>query len=95
MTQFCSRRRGLIGATAALAAAHVWPARAADDGPIVIGQSGHLSGPLAPSFKGTLAGQRIALDEFNAKGGVEGRAVKLVQLDDAYDPARWRPTCKS
>jgi ABC-type branched-subunit amino acid transport system substrate-binding protein len=88
MTQPTLRRRGLIGAAAALAAAQVWPARAADDSPIVIGQSGHLSGPLAPSFKGTLAGQRIALDEFNAKGGVDGRPVKLVQLDDAYDPAK-------
>lgn len=87
MTEQTIRRRGLIGAAGALAVAHVWPARA-EEQPIVIGQSGHLSGPLAPSFKGTLAGQRIALDEFNAKGGVEGRTVKLVQLDDAYDPAK-------
>ncbi|HET9205036.1 MAG TPA: ABC transporter substrate-binding protein, partial [Burkholderiaceae bacterium] len=87
MTEQTIRRRGLIGAASALAVAHVWPARA-EEQPIVIGQSGHLSGPLAPSFKGTLAGQRIALDEFNAKGGVEGRTVKLVQLDDAYDPAK-------
>src|SRR5262245_18881285 len=87
MAQYTIRRRGLIGAAGALAVAHVLPARA-EDSPIVIGQSGHLSGPLAPSFKGTLAGQRIALDEFNAKGGVEGRPVKLVQLDDAYDPAK-------
>jgi len=87
MTQHTIRRRGLIGAAGAIAVVHAWPAHA-EDQPIVIGQSGHLSGPLAPSFKGTLAGQRIALDEFNAKGGVEGRMVKLVQLDDAYDPAK-------
>jgi hypothetical protein len=59
MKQHTIRRRGLIGAAGALAVAHAWPART-DEIPIVIGQSGHLSGPLAPSFKGTLAGQRIA-----------------------------------
>jgi ABC-type branched-subunit amino acid transport system substrate-binding protein len=80
-------RRGVLGAAGAIAIGHVLPARA-DDSPIVIGQSGHLSGPLAPTFKGTLGGQKVALDEFNAKGGVEGRPVRLVQLDDAYDPAK-------
>lgn len=87
MTPHTIRRRGLIGAAAAFALAHVSSTRASD-APIVIGQSGHLSGPLAPSFKGTLNGQQLALDELNASGGIEGRPVRLVQLDDAYDPAR-------
>ena len=58
MTYHTIRRRGVIGAAGAIAIGHVLPARA-DDTPIVIGQSGHLSGPLAPSFKGTLAGQKL------------------------------------
>jgi ABC-type branched-subunit amino acid transport system substrate-binding protein len=83
-------RRHVLRALGAAAAAStslgaLAQSRAASGEPILIGQSGHLSGPLAPSFKGTLAGQQLAIDEFNAKGGVGGRPVKLVQLDDAYD----------
>lgn len=55
---------------------------------IVIGQSAHLSGPLAGTLKAVLRGQELALDEFNRRGGVGGRRVKLVTLDDAYDPKR-------
>lgn len=88
----------LAGAAAGLAA---WPAlareaaREAGPGPgpgaspgsgdIVIGQSAHLSGPLAPTLKAVLRGQDMALAEFNRKGGVGGRSVSLVTLDDAYD----------
>ncbi|SEK16757.1 MULTISPECIES: ABC transporter substrate-binding protein [unclassified Variovorax] len=54
-------------------------------GDIVIGQSAHLSGPLAPTLKAVLRGQDMALAEFNRKGGVGGRSVSLVTLDDAYD----------
>jgi branched-chain amino acid transport system substrate-binding protein len=61
------------------------PARAAD---IVIGQSAHLSGPLSGTLKAVLRGQALALEEFNRRGGVGGRRVKLVTLDDAYDPKR-------
>ncbi len=57
----------------------------ADSGDIVIGQSAHLSGPLAPTLSAVLKGQELALKEFNGKGGVNGRRVKLVTLDDAYD----------
>ncbi|MDM0075860.1 ABC transporter substrate-binding protein [Variovorax sp. J2P1-59] len=54
-------------------------------GDIVIGQSAHLSGPLAPTLQAVLRGQDMALAEFNRKGGLGGRSVKLVTLDDAYD----------
>ena len=57
----------------------------ADSGDIVIGQSAHLSGPLASQLVAVLKGQDLALTEFNGKGGVNGRRVKLVTLDDAYD----------
>ena len=63
-------------------------AKAAPTGDIVIGQSAHLSGPLAPTFQAVLRGQDMAIKEFNRKGGVGGRNVRLVTLDDAYDPAR-------
>jgi branched-chain amino acid transport system substrate-binding protein len=80
-----SRRRAL----AAIAAANAGPlwAQSTNDtgGDIVIGQTAQLSGPLASTFTAVLKGQELALDEFHARGGLNGRRVKLVTLDDAYD----------
>ena len=59
---------------------------AGEANPIVIGQSAQLSGPLAGPLVSVLAGQKLAIDDFNARGGVAGRKVVLVTLDDAYDP---------
>jgi ABC-type branched-subunit amino acid transport system substrate-binding protein len=79
----CLRGLGALTATA-FATRSAW---AADDD-IVIGQSAHLSGPLASTLKGVLKGQDLAIEEFNRKGGVGGRKVRLITLDDAYDPKR-------
>jgi branched-chain amino acid transport system substrate-binding protein len=88
MTFALNRRRCLqtLAGTAASLAAIPRVFAATDD--IVIGQSAHLSGPLAPTLVSVLKGQEIAIDEFNRKGGVAGRKVKLITLDDAYDPKR-------
>ncbi|HJW11764.1 MAG TPA: ABC transporter substrate-binding protein, partial [Albitalea sp.] len=56
--------------------------------PILVGQSAPVSGPVAGAFKGALAGEKMAFDQFNRKGGVEGRKVELILLDDAYDTKR-------
>jgi ABC-type branched-subunit amino acid transport system substrate-binding protein len=88
--RFLPARRACLRGIAALAAAPLAargaPAGAAED--IVIGQSAHLSGPLAATLSAVLKGQALAIDEFNHKGGVAGRKVRLVTLDDAYDPKR-------
>lgn len=55
---------------------------------IRIGQSGHLTGPYAPTFLPVVEGQKLAIEDFNRKGGVRGRPVRLLILDDAYDPKR-------
>jgi branched-chain amino acid transport system substrate-binding protein len=81
-------RRQFAITTAALGAPGLLHAQDAAGKPMVIGQSAHLSGPLAPSFQGVLEGQKLAIDQFNARGGVGGRPVQLVTLDDAFDPAR-------
>jgi branched-chain amino acid transport system substrate-binding protein len=75
----------LVASALPLQGALAQSAASADSGDIVIGQSAHLSGPLAPALAPVLKGQDLALQEFNAKGGVRGRRVKLVTLDDAYD----------
>src|SRR5512144_1606709 len=80
----CLRHIGALAATS-IAAPHVFAAGLED---IVLGQSAHLSGPLAATMNGPLKGQQLAIDEFNRKGGVGGRKVRLITLDDAYDPKR-------
>ncbi|MET0335937.1 MAG: ABC transporter substrate-binding protein [Rhizobacter sp.] len=52
---------------------------------IRIGQSAHLTGPLGPALVPVIKGQALAIDEVNRKGGIAGRPVKLITLDDAYD----------
>lgn len=82
-----TRRHWLVGAASMLGTA--WPgAASAQDNDIVIGQSAPLSGPVAVAFQGALAGERLAFDEVNRKGGVNGRRIRLVLLDDAYDTQR-------
>jgi branched-chain amino acid transport system substrate-binding protein len=82
----CLRGLGALAATA-FAARSGWANPAGTDD-IVIGQSAHLTGPLAATLKAVLKGQELALEDFNRKGGVAGRKVKLITLDDAYDPKR-------
>lgn len=88
MTTFLRRRDCLAGLGALAASSFVTMPAAAQTGDILIGQSTHLTGPLAATFKPVLRGQELALDEFNRRGGVAGRKVKLITLDDAYDAKR-------
>jgi branched-chain amino acid transport system substrate-binding protein len=55
---------------------------------IRIGQSAQMSGPLAPFLVPVIKGQQMAIDEVNRKGGIQGRPVRLITLDDAYDPKK-------
>ena len=58
---------------------------AKDDGsgPIVIGHFGSMTGSEATFGQSTDKGIRLALEERNKKGGVHGRPVELVTLDDS------------
>src|SRR5262245_53451665 len=55
--------------------------------PIKIGFSMALTGPLAPNGKQALLGMKIWEEETNAKGGLLGRQVKLVNYDDQTQPS--------
>ena len=70
----------------ALAAAPV-PASAQSGEPIKIGFSMALTGPLAPNGKQALLGAKIWEEEINAKGGLLGRKVQLINYDDQSNPA--------
>jgi len=50
-------------------------------GPIKIGFLGPLSGPFTPWGDGHLKGAKMAVEEINASGGVDGRTLELVVRD--------------
>jgi branched-chain amino acid transport system substrate-binding protein len=78
----------LAQATLALAVLTVpaAPAQAADE--LVIGQSAALTGPLGELGLEAQRGAQLCLDQVNAQGGVHGRRLRLLALDDGYDSAR-------
>jgi len=88
MTHSLNRRACLRGIAAAAAGFGLARSAFAASDDIVLGQSAHLSGPLAPTLVAVLKGQELAIDEVNRKGGIAGRKVRLITLDDAYDPKR-------
>ncbi|MBK7401949.1 MAG: ABC transporter substrate-binding protein [Myxococcales bacterium] len=57
-------------------------------GEIVIGSSAALTGQASFLGTQTIHGSLAKIQEVNAKGGIHGRKVRLVSLDDGYDPAR-------
>jgi len=63
------------------------PASAQSGEPIKIGFSMALTGPLAPNGKQALLGAKIWEEEINAKGGLLGRKVQLINYDDQSNPA--------
>lgn len=74
---------------ASLAATVVAPSLASVQKPdLIIGQSAPTSGMMSASMQGALAGEQIAFDEVNRKGGINGRALKLLILDDGFDANR-------
>ncbi len=52
-------------------------------GDIVLGHFASMTGSEATFGQGTDRGVRMAIDEQNAKGGIGGRQIKLITIDDA------------
>jgi branched-chain amino acid transport system substrate-binding protein len=69
------------------------PPAATDD--IVLGMSTALSGPAADLGINMRAGVQAALEEANRAGGVHGRKLRLIALDDGYEPARTVPNMRT
>ena len=55
---------------------------------VVIGTIQDLSGPIAGFGKQIRSGMQLAVDELNEQGGINGRKVKLMVEDSAYDPKK-------
>jgi branched-chain amino acid transport system substrate-binding protein len=61
---------------------------------IVLGMSTVLSGPAAALGKDMQAGVLAGLERANRAGGVNGRKLRLVALDDGYEPSRTAPNMR-
>ncbi len=59
-----------------------------------IGLEAPLSGQLKTLGEGMLDGARLAADQINAGGGLEGKDVEIVPIDDGGDPTIGVPAAK-
>jgi branched-chain amino acid transport system substrate-binding protein len=64
-----------------------WRAAFGAEKPFKIGSEQPLSGVAADGGKTAVVGLQMAVDRINKKGGVNGRPVELVLVDDASSPA--------
>src|ERR1700710_44733 len=55
---------------------------------IVIGTHQDLSGPIKVWGIPVSNGMKMAVEEINAAGGVNGRKIKMILEDNAYDPKK-------
>jgi branched-chain amino acid transport system substrate-binding protein len=85
-----SSLRGTLAAAAAFAA--LSSSALAEDGvtadTITFGQAAVLEGPASALGLGMQQGLNAAFNEVNAKGGVHGRKIKLISVNDGYEPDR-------
>jgi ABC-type branched-subunit amino acid transport system substrate-binding protein len=71
------------------AAAHLFfSAHAAEPADIVLGQSAPLSGSFSEMGEAYRDGAQIYFEKINKEGGVNGRRIRLITLDDGYDAKR-------
>jgi ABC-type branched-subunit amino acid transport system substrate-binding protein len=73
-------------AIAALAATLAGPALAQDA--YVVGITAALTGPPASTYAPAMEALRIYIDRVNTNGGVNGKPIKLVFLDDSAEPSK-------
>ncbi len=78
----------LIAAALALASGHALAQQGVSKNEIVIGSIQDLSGPIAGFGKQVRLGMLLRVDEANEQGGVNGRKLKLIVEDSAYDPRK-------
>lgn len=77
-----------LALTTALAAslAAAYPAAAQDA--YVVGLSGALTGPAAATYAPVIEALRAYVDHVNAKGGVNGKPIRLVIADNQGEPSK-------
>jgi branched-chain amino acid transport system substrate-binding protein len=85
----CLRRTFLAGLAVALAAPGIAIAQqGVTDTEIVIGEVAPMTGPPALLGVAAALGTKMAIEEVNAAGGINGRKIRRVLEDDGYVTAR-------
>jgi ABC-type branched-subunit amino acid transport system substrate-binding protein len=84
--------KSVAAALVIAAAANAQGAAKAENGvapdTILFGQAAVLQGPASALGLGMKAGLEAAFDEANRKGGVHGRKLRLLSVDDGYEPSK-------
>lgn len=62
--------------------------RGITDEEILIGMSAAFSGPSRELGRGMQLGIETCFRDLNERGGIHGRALRLIALDDGYEPSR-------
>ena len=84
------RHAGIIAAAAAVIAVLAVPAafaKSSGQPPYVIGVPTELTGPFAYIGNGQLQGLTAYINYVNSQGGVNGRKIGIVPIDDQANPA--------
>jgi branched-chain amino acid transport system substrate-binding protein len=84
--------KGLAAALLALSSLSI-PGLASAE--ILLGSSGDLSGNSAALTKDYLRGMNAYFDDLNRKGGIRGEKIKLVSLDDGFNPDKTAENTKN
>ena len=77
---------------AAALAAFALPAAAQDA--YVIGVSAAMTGPAAGTYAPTVEAMKAYLEHVNAKGGINGRQVRVIVADDSAEPSKGAANAK-
>ena len=77
-----------LSLSATLAQAQNAPPQGVSATEITLGSIQDLSGPIAGFGKQSRLGMMLAVDEINEQGGINGRKLKLIVEDSAYDPKK-------
>ncbi len=88
-----SFRTTCLGAAVAALGLTVAPA-GAEPGELRVGMSAPLSGPVEQLGRGVQTGIEAYFGMINEHGGVHGRRLSLVTLDDAYEPGKTGPNMR-
>ncbi len=76
----------LIGAMLALTAVSCTKKNSANTNEILIGEYGSFTGSEATFGQSTSEGLKLALEEQNATGGIKGKPIRLISLDNQGKP---------
>jgi len=82
------KTRHLLAAAALAVTGTAFATQGVTNDEIVLGSIQDLSGPIAGFGKQVRLGMLLRVDEINEQGGVNGRKLRLLVEDSAYDPKK-------